>query len=269
MAITSAATMKEALEAAAPVTTYHAAVSANAGMLMWPWISAVSYVPGALTVLNATTGVAFDLNTVGAMPFPGMGGADPIYLAQMNIHAGSGVIVYLYDILYGAGPIATSVAQTTTFTDQPTTWQERVYGDFKDVEMFYLQIVAQGSYATTVTASYVNENGVSGRVATQPISLTSSSVARMYQFCLDTGDCGVQQVDSITVAGTLSVTGTCGVLLLRKICQMQFPGLSLVGIPLDPMTTNLPKIHPNSCLCPFARPLGVNPLVYGQYGFVK
>lgn len=270
MAITTAAQLAAKLSSQTKMAIYSASISSlSGGAFGWYWATTKDVASGSLTFTNVTNGVVFNNETVGALKFPGAGGSSDLYLAYLYGAASAGVHLMLYDILWGAGPIPTSIAQTLAFTDQPTAWQDRVYGDYKTVQPFFVQAVAQGSYATTVTISYTNENDVAGRTGTVTESLSGNAVANMRPIRLDAGDCGVKSVESVTVSGTVSASGVLDLILARLIAVSHIKTANVFDPPLDPATLILHKVHPASCLSIVGKSVGTNPVVHLQAGFIK
>jgi hypothetical protein len=79
-----------------------------------------------------------------------------------------------------------------------------------------------GTTPTTVTASYTNENGVSGRT-TQAVTFGGSGkreVGRMIYLPFQAGDFGARSVQSVTVLATTGTAGDFGVTIVRPITPM-------------------------------------------------
>ncbi len=70
----------------------------------------------------------------------------------------------------------------------------------------------------TVTASYTNSAGVTGRTATLIGGFPASPAAnRMFQMSLQAGDTGVRSVESVTSTTSTGTAGAFGVVLRRTL----------------------------------------------------
>jgi hypothetical protein len=108
-----------------------------------------------------------------------------------------------------------------------------------------------GTVATTITASYTNENGTAGRTTVAaPIGATGLREAqRMIALPLQAGDYGVRSVESVTVLASTTTAGDFGVTIVRPITHWPGPTAGqgalrdFVGA-LAPM----PEIQTDACL---------------------
>lgn len=76
-----------------------------------------------------------------------------------------------------------------------------------------------GSTGTTITASYTNQNGVSGRT-TSAVAIGGTGLRegeRMLILPLQAGDTGVLSVQSVTLAGTTGTAGNFGITLIKPL----------------------------------------------------
>jgi hypothetical protein len=87
------------------------------------------------------------------------------------------------------------------------------------VELWLEIYTALGASAVaTVTASYTNSAGVAGRTATLVGGLPASSIAgRTFQMSLQSGDTGVQSVQSVTLGSSSGTAGAFGMVLRRGL----------------------------------------------------
>jgi hypothetical protein len=88
-----------------------------------------------------------------------------------------------------------------------------------DVELWLEIYTALGASAVaTVTASYTNSAGVAGRTATLVGGLPASSIAgRTFQMSLQSGDTGVQSVQSVTLGSSSGTAGAFGMVMRRGL----------------------------------------------------
>lgn len=269
MAFTTAAQLKAALDKAVTISWYTGSPSLSGGSYAFYFAQTADVPSGSLTFTDVVAGTEFNYSSAGAKRFPGGGGTDPVYLATLSGSGSAGIAVGVYDLLWGVGPIPTRVAQTLTFSGQATAWEDRVYGDFKSVQMFCVSANSNGAYATTVTVSYTNEDNVSGRTATIAETLNGSTTAKTFACRLQSGDSGVRKVDSVTVAATLSSSGIVDIILARLVGYYQILPLGMTEPPVEVSRACLTKIHPDSCLAFICRPIGTNPLFVMSASFIK
>lgn len=85
-----------------------------------------------------------------------------------------------------------------------------------------------GTTATTITASYTNQAGTSGRttVATTFGGTNFREVTRTFPLPLQAGDTGVQSVQSVTVLATTGTAGNFGINIVRPLVTV---GLNAIG----------------------------------------
>lgn len=186
---------------------------------------------------NATRG--------GLMQTDPSGGQDKWLLGQGCIGTAAGAVL-LYDrLLHNGGLSGTNTgAQTVGGTLTRNTGGE---GNQIFAEV-YTQI---GTTATTITASYTNQAGTSGRTTKAvPIGGTGNREAeRMLALPLQDGDTGVQAVASATLAGSTITAGNFGITVARSLGLGIVPS-SGVGYWRDYVAglPGLPEIDTDACL---------------------
>ena len=110
---------------------------------------------------------------------------------------------------------------------------------------------ALGSSGTTITASYTNQAGASGRT-TKAVSIGgtgNNEAQRMLPLPLQDGDTGVQAVASVTLAGSTGTAGDFGVTVVRPLGLGAIP-VAGAGFLRDYVTglPGLPKIDTDASL---------------------
>lgn len=108
-----------------------------------------------------------------------------------------------------------------------------------------------GATSRTITASYTNQDGVSGRT-TKPALIGATGyreAQRLIMLPLQDGDIGVQAIDSVTLSASTGTAGNFGVVIAKPLGLGLIPGAGtgywrdyLTGLP------GLPKIDTNACL---------------------
>lgn len=111
-----------------------------------------------------------------------------------------------------------TTAQTTNLPTAALTRQTSGEGVWLGLTI-YTQV---GTTATTVTASYTNQDGTAGRttIATVFGGTNHREAARMIVLPLQSGDTGVRSVQSVTVLATTGTAGNFGVTLFKPVCVM-------------------------------------------------
>ena len=188
----------------------------------------------APTTVTAPTGA-----TAGAVPITAATGGRTKYLVSAFCYSPQNHYVMIYDRLLHIGNLSGTVttAQTVGGTLTRNTGGA---GNFIAIEVFG-QI---GTTARTVTASYTNQAGTSGRT-TQAVTIGGTGyrdISTMIFLPLQDGDTGVQAVASITLAGTTGTAGNIAVIVGRRLCYLDV---------MRNTFTNFPRniaLETNTCL---------------------
>lgn len=169
---------------------------------------------------------------------------------RMNIPgantAGSnkGPLVYLCDRLWHSGGY--SATTTTAQTVNSPTWPARdiagsTNGDGVMIT-FEVQAALGSPPSASVAISYTNQAGTSGRTGTIVVPSTiSGSVTNTYFFGLQSGDTGVQSVQSVTLGSSLT-SGTWGLAAVRVLALMPVSA-NRRGYKEDGFTLCLPRLY--------------------------
>lgn len=245
---------------------------------LWTWIDSrigaaagTTPVAGEFTSLwryNATRGGCGAIPTVAENPTRATAGA----LKQANASGGRelhllgiegwssqvGSIV-LYDRLAHIGGLsgALTISQTVNLSTTRYNTQATCDGVRIAVEI-YSQI---GGTSTTITASYTNQDGTSGRT-TQPVVLggAGNRDAERLQFLpLQAGDTGVLSVQSVILSASTGVTGNFGITLIKDLV-MATCSVSSTGFQRDCVTglPSIPKVEADACLAWYWLPINTN-----------
>lgn len=168
----------------------------------------------------STSGAALDRTTAGALPVPAPSGVT--YVNSFAASMTSPGVLHLYDRLVETGGLSgiVTTAQTVNSVALPARASAEV-----DVELWLEVYTALGSTAaTTVTASYTNQAGTSGRTATLVGGIPASVAAHTtLPLTLQAGDTGVRSVQSVTISPSTGTAGSFGV-TLRQILDVGVPG---------------------------------------------
>jgi hypothetical protein len=171
-----------------------------------------------------TTAAAPTRATTGAHPFDAWTNSGSLTtfciggnLASNVASSGSGGMFLLMDRLSHQGGLSgtTTGAQTTNLPTAALTRFTSGEGVWLGLEIY----TAIGATATTVTASYTNSAGTSGKT-TQAVTFGGSGFqnpGRIVFLPLADGDTGVRAVASVTLAASTTTAGAFGVTLLKPI----------------------------------------------------
>lgn len=163
----------------------------------------------------APTTVAIpDRSTTGALPIANPGGGRQQWLLGIDVQMSMPGIFMLYDRLLHIGNLSgtTTTAQTVGGTITRNTGG---VGNEIWAEIY----TAVGTTATTITASYTNQAGTSGRT-TRAVAFGGTGnreAQRMIPLPLQDGDTGVQSIQSVTVLASTTTAGAFGVTLLKPL----------------------------------------------------
>lgn len=154
----------------------------------------------------------------------------------------SGTLI-IYDRLWSCSGMSGTVATAQAVTTPGAI--TRYTSDYPGVEAWLEVYSALGSTATTATLTYTNQSGTPSQSGTAAV-VASMVVGQMIPFTLATGDTGVQQVTSVTLAATTGTTGSFGVTLLRRLAEV--PIVVATKTCVDLLSLGVPTIQDNACL---------------------
>lgn len=232
---------------------------------LWQYngVPAGGAVPGAVAVpTNATVGSLLQVNP---------GGAREKWLLGMtaaSFSAAMGGMLILYDRLLHIGGLSGTVI-TAQSVGGTLTRNTDGLGNQIWIEIY----TAIGTTGTTVTASYTNEAGASGRttIATAIGGTGFLEATRIIMLPLAGGDRGVQAVASVTLAASTGTAGNFGVTVARPLASLPI-AMGGVGNVRD-FISGLPsiiKIDTNACLVLAFLPNGTAvPQIIGSLHFVE
>lgn len=217
----------------------------------------------------APTTVANPTNaTDGALPITDAGGGRTKWLLGITGASATAGTLILYDRLLHIGGLSgtTTTAQTVAGS---LTRNTGGVGNQIWVEIYS----TIGTTATTITASYTNQAGTSGRTTTATaIGGTGLREAqRIIPLPLASGDSGVQACASVTVLASTTTAGNFGVSIVKPIAIIPLSLLGcgsvrdfIAGLP------SVPSIEAGSCLAfAWLANSTTAPQVYGSLHFIE
>lgn len=195
--------------------------------------------PGAAAVpTNSTAGAMGQGNSSGTMR-----------LAQVLSSLGSPGYIMICDRLLHNGGLSALTTGAQTVGGGSVTRNTSGLGNFLAAEI-YTQV---GTTQTTITASYTNEFGNSGRTTQATLFGNTGlrEVQRMIPLPLQQGDRGVQACASLSLVASTLTAGSFGATIYQPLFGMPVP--SLGGQPLlydsvELCCASIPQIVSNACL---------------------
>lgn len=166
---------------------------------------------GVLAGTSKTAGVVPTAATAGCPAIDAFGASALGYLWQLEYGCSVACRLKLFDMVFKAGAYAFNAAQA--LTGQPSYASRMPGGSYSDTQI-WIEAVTAFTGNLTVTITYTNQSGVTGRTATLATG-TALTVGRLMQVPLQAGDTGVQAITN--VAGTVATAGTFNVLVLRPL----------------------------------------------------
>lgn len=179
------------------------------------------------------------------------GGQIPIPAASNNTHlarfsgvssAQAGMLLLCDRLWHNSGIVVTT---TTAQTVNSATWPARdINGATSGAGVCIgLEVVtATGAGAATPSISYTNSGGTGSRTSTTVDTYAASSaVGAFYRLGLQTGDVGVQSIQSVTL-GVSMTSGSVALVAYRVLATLE---LSAAGLPnaVDALTSGMPRCY--------------------------
>jgi hypothetical protein len=202
-----------------------------------------------------TTSVALDKNSLQSMgPIPAVStGRLTMLGARINTSIYGAAAMMVVDLLNVSGGLNATLTTPQT-TNLPTAALTR-YTSGEGVMAGIVIYTTVGTTATTVTISYTNSAGVSGRTSTAT-SFGGSGFREagvLLPIPLQAGDTGIRSIESVTLAGsTAGTAANFGVCLFKPLAMISLESAT-GAMPLDSVSTgciigSLCEIHPDACL---------------------
>lgn len=240
---------------------YIAAPSQRVGVIKTASVTSVALMPtqvlqaagnpgaGVLAGTNTANGVVPTDATTG---FPGINafvGSNEGYISNITFGSTVPCRITLFDCLFKAGAYAFNAA--TTLASQPS-YSSRVIGgtDFTNTEI-WIEAVTAFTGNQSIAITYTNQSGTTGRTTGTIATGVAPIVGRMLQLPLQSGDTGVQKIESVT--STVSTVGTFNVLVLRRLWSGRVITANS-GDVHDFLKTGMPIIFADSALMPIVQP---------------
>lgn len=208
-------------------------------------------IPGAGSFDTTLNGVALTSPQNGEIPFTNPVSGNTYLNKIIATQSGNAGLIFLADRLWhnGGYTITSTSAQNST----TPTWPARDANGSTNGEGVFLAVevsAATGAGTPTITISYTNSAGTSGRTATNLDTTVASSIAgTFYRIGLQAGDLGVRSVQSLTLSATWT-SGTINLVAYRLIGIVDNLAAGAGGS-ADTLSGGLTRIYNNSVLFPF------------------
>lgn len=242
MAITS---LDLALAGERPLEYFTKAASGNtvAGRPFSPFYTAG--VPGAAVAPSPGLAGAALTSYAGQIPVPAASGNTHLsYFA--GVSSAQGGMMLLCDRLWHNSGIG--ITTTTAQTINSVAWPARDDAGTTDGTGVYIGVevsTATGAGTPTLTMSYTNSAGTSGRTATNvDATVATSAIGTFYRMGLQAGDVGVRSIQSFTLSATWT-SGTIHLVAYRVIAALPLIASALPAS-LNAVTANMPRLYDNS-----------------------
>lgn len=206
---------------------------------------------GSLAVGNTANGLVPTDATAGAPIIDAFGATNRGYLTRWQGQASVAGAIRLVDRLFHVGSIALNALATTTLTARPG-FASRVSVNggsarYIGTELWIEINAAVSATATTVSVTYTNQSGVTGRATGASASLSGFITGRMIKLPLQAGDSGVQAIEAVVVGGVVATSGTVNILILRPLLTVN-TRVANAGWSLDLAGCGMAEVFTDSCL---------------------
>lgn len=174
---------------------------------------------GSLSIGNTANGLVPTDATAGFPDIAAFGGGATGYLAAAAFRNSVAGGLTLYDRVFHAGSFACSSLTTFNLASQPDFSGRLPGGSYANLEIFLEINAAMAASATTIAVGYTKEDGTTGRSTGASASLSGFTTRRLIPMPLQSGDKGVQKIESLTVGGATNASGTVNVIIARKLAE--------------------------------------------------
>ena len=165
----------------------------------------------------SSSGEALDVNSQGAMPLPTVAAGEVLRLVGVQVQISNYAGVYVMDRLVQTSMVDWVTQTTQTFTHPPLPSRA---GSGVGAQLFIECNASTSSGTFTPSVSYTNSDGVAGRIATMTVPSGFRS-ANGYFLPLQSGDKGVQSVQSVTFTGSgVNTGGLWSVAIYKRVITL-------------------------------------------------
>lgn len=208
--------------------------------------------PGA-GVLAAAASVTAGGSSAGTVPIDTLAGCPLInvtsgsyYLSRIKLFNTVAIQAMIYDRLWHVNMV-TATLGTGTIT-APGSYAGRLPSTNYTGLMIVVEVSTTiAASAVTVAVTYTNQAGTTGRTTGASASLSGFVAGRWVIMPLQSGDTGVQKIESVVIGGVAAATGAVNVAVIRPLW------IGNIGTANSSITegfdqTGAPEIYSDSCL---------------------
>lgn len=171
------------------------------------------------------------------------------YLARFMANATQAGVLLLLDRIWhnGGYTITLTSAQASTTPTWPSRCPTSGSDDTPSTNGHAILLAVEVSAAVgagtpTITISYTNQAGTSGRTATNILATVASpAIGATYFIGLQAGDTGVRSVQSLTLSATWT-SGTINLVAYRLLTKLALPGAFIPNAD-DIITLGMPRLY--------------------------
>src|SRR5574343_632885 len=199
-------------------------------------------IPGAASAPTPGLSGAALTSYTGQIPFPSTFGNT--HLARFSgVSSAQGGMLLLCDRLWHNSGF--TISSTSAQTVNSVAFPARDENGTANGSGIYLGVevsATTGSGTPTLTASYTNQDGTTGRTGTNTVATVATSAAgTFYPIGLNAGDTGVRSVQTLTLSVTWT-SGTIHLVAYRVLATLELPA---AGIPnaIDALTSGMPRCY--------------------------
>jgi hypothetical protein len=216
--------------------------------------------PGAGTNNGTNTANGGAIQTDATAGYPDVSFSTGIgYLTKVEFGNTVAGRLSLFDRLVKMGPINYNNAAITPTADTQPDITGRcpdypgsgsVYGARNELWFEALGTFTSAT-AFTVTVTYRNQAGTSGRSATMPTQAAAAlTLGKMIQLSLQSGDTGVQRIEGVTVTTGAAAAGTFNINIMRSLWTQGRVPIAGGGDIHDIFKTGAPQVYGDSAIMP-------------------
>lgn len=197
---------------------------------------------GTLAIGNTDNGVVPTDATAGYPLINPFSGANTGYISGARVLNSVASWIHVYDRVFAAG--AYSFNSNVTLASQPSYAGRIPDANYIGTEL-WVETVTAFTGNLSVAVGYTNQSGTSGRSTGTVATGVAPTVGRCIQLPFQSGDCGIQSVNS--VVASVATVGTFNVMVLRPLFSFRVNAVNF-GDVLDWAKIGLPQIYADSAI---------------------
>jgi hypothetical protein len=173
------------------------------------------------------------------------GGGAKTYMGRAGLTMATAGSVHVYDLCWACSGLVGNVATAqniTSFSGLPTR-----HSTGNNLEIWVGCSGAIGGTAHNVTVSYTNQAGTAGRTTVSTAGIQTMPANRMYQLPLQSGDTGVQSIQSMTLSISSGTAGNLWLMIMERYVGMSC-AIPNVGSNYDFAALGMPSPDDTACL---------------------